>query len=408
MVESFKFQNVNITDNLSQTNHIDAITNKAHNASASSDLLSYRLFNAVECLGINVRNEYGNLSYDNEETTPTSETTFCPEEDETPHYFQKIIMPIIYFLVFLLGTIGNSLVLAILLRYKRSRSPTDSYLLHLAVADLLLVLVLPFFAIERISQWFFGTFLCKILGSIHKLNLVCNSLLLACISIDRYMAIVYAVQTHKRHSAKYAHLICSAIWVIGFILQIPNLIFLHADNDHENETKCTYLPVTAHEWLLFEQFLDHGIGFALPLTVMCYCYAMVIKTLYKTQTFGRHKAIKVVLTVTVMFCICWAPYNVANFIKTLCNQHVITPDCDFYRKLTFIIVVSESTGFIHSCLNPVLYVFIGMKFRVSILKLFRELHCISQTTLDNLLHQKIADRNRSSSAFDNTTSWSNI
>lgn len=350
-----------------------------------------------------------NYSYGNDETTTFPADTYCPEVEETPHYFRKIIVPIVYFLVSLLGTIGNSLVLAILLRYKGSRSPTDSYLLHLAVADLLLVLVLPFFALESISKWFFGVFLCKLLRSIHKLNFFCNSLLLACISIDRYLAIVYAVQIHKRHSAKYAHLVCSAIWVTGSLLQIPNLIFLQvADNDFNNETKCIYTSAMAQDWLLFEQFLYHGIGFALPLAVMCYCYAMVIKTLYKTQTFGRHKAIKVVLTVTVMFCICWAPYNVAKFIKTLCNLHVITADCDFYRKLTFTIEVSKSTGFIHSCLNPVLYVFIGVKFRDSILKLFRDLRCISQATLDNFLHQKIGERNRSSSVFDNTTSWSNI
>ncbi|XP_051895668.1 C-X-C chemokine receptor type 5 [Pristis pectinata] len=335
--------------------------------------------------------------------------TYCSELDETPQYFHKIIVPIGYFLVFLLGTIGNSLVLLILLRYKHSRSPTDSYLLHLAVADLLLVLVLPFFAIESIFGWLFGTVLCKVLGSIHKLNFFCNSLLLACISIDRYMAIVYAVQTHKNSRAKYVHLICSAVWVTGFILQIPNLIFLQVEAmNNENETKCTYTSAAAHDWLLAEQFLYHGIGFTLPLTIMCYCYAKIISTLYKTQNFGKHKAIKVVVTVTVMFCICWAPYNVAKFIKTLRNLDVISADCSFYKKLTFTIVVSESTGFIHSCLNPVLYVFIGVKFRKDILKVLRELHCISQATLENYLHKKHAERSRNSSVFDNTTSWSTL
>ncbi|XP_069752189.1 C-X-C chemokine receptor type 5 [Narcine bancroftii] len=350
-----------------------------------------------------------NISFANYGITEDNGYTYCSELDETPQYFQKVIVPIGYFLIFLLGTIGNSLVLTILLHYKHSRSPTDCYLLHLAVADLLLALVQPFFALESISGWLFGTLLCKLLHSIHKLSFFCNSLLLACISIDRYLAIVYAVQTHKGHRAKYAHLVCSAVWMLGLILQIPNLIFLQIDvMSYENETRCTYISAQAHDWLLAEQFLHHGIGFTLPLTVMSYCYAMVIKTLYKSQNFGRHKAIKVVLTVTVMFCICWAPYNVAQFIKTLGNLDVITADCNFYKKLTFTLVVSESTGFIHSCLNPILYVFIGVKFRNDILKLLRELHCISQTTLDNYLHQKHAERSRTSSALVNTTSWSNI
>ncbi|XP_072094240.1 C-X-C chemokine receptor type 5 [Mobula birostris] len=353
--------------------------------------------------------DYFNFSDVNEAITMDYGDTYCPELDETPQYFHKVIVPICYFLVFLLGVIGNGLVLLILLRYKNSRSPTDSYLLHLAVADLLLVLVLPFLAIESIFGWLFGTFLCKLLTSIHKLNFFCNSLLLACISIDRYLAIVYAIQTHKNRRAKYVHLVCSIVWVTGFILQIPNLIFLQVEPMvNENETKCIYVSARANDWLLAEQFLYHGIGFTLPLTIMCYCYAKIIKTLYKTQNFGRHKAIKVVVIVTVMFCICWAPYNVAKFIKTLRNLDVITADCSFYKSLKFTIMVSESTGFMHSCLNPVLYVFIGAKFRNDILKVLRELCCIRRATLVNYLQKQQTERNRSSSVFDNTTSWSTL
>ncbi|XP_078055339.1 C-X-C chemokine receptor type 5-like [Mustelus asterias] len=299
----------------------------------------------------------------------------------------------------------------ILLRYRHSRTPTDNYLLHLAMADLLLVLVLPFFAIERIFGWHFSVFLCKLIGSIHKLNFFCNSLLLGCISFDRYLAIVHAVQTYKKRKAKYVHLVCSAVWGTGFILQIPTLIFLKVETLlPSNETKCTYPSddIRANNWLLVEQILYHGIGFSLPLAVMCYCYSKVVRTLCKAQNFERHKAVKVVLTVTAMFFICWTPYNVAIFIKTLRMLDVINAGCDFYRKLTFTIMVSESVGFSHSCLNPVLYVFIGVKFRNDILKLLREMGCISQATMNSHFHLKHAGKNGSPSLSENTTSWSNV
>ncbi|XP_067910251.1 C-X-C chemokine receptor type 5 isoform X2 [Heterodontus francisci] len=337
--------------------------------------------------------------------------SYCSEEDDIPKYFKKVIVPIVYFLVFFFGTIGNALVLLILLRYRQSRTPTDNYLLHLAMADLLLVLVLPFLAIESIFGWLFGDVLCKLIGSIHKLNFFCNSLLLGCISFDRYLAIVHAVQTYKKRKAKYVHLVCSAVWVTGFILQIPNLIFFKIETDVlRNYTVCTYPSddMRANNWLLVEQFLYHGIGFSLPLAVMCYCYAKVIKTLCKTQNFERHKAVKVVLTVTAMFFICWTPYNVALFIKTLHSLDVISADCDFNSKLKFTIVVSESIGFSHSCLNPVLYVFIGVKFKNDILKLLREMGCISQETMDSHFHLKHAGKNGNASLSENTTSWSNV
>uniref|UniRef100_UPI00398F7598 C-X-C chemokine receptor type 5 isoform X1 n=2 Tax=Pristiophorus japonicus TaxID=55135 RepID=UPI00398F7598 len=346
-----------------------------------------------------------------EDTTEDYGETYCPEADETPKYFQKVIVPTLYFLIFLVGTVGNGLVMLILLRYRSSRTPTDSYLLHLAMADLLLVLVLPFTAIENIFGWPFSVFLCKLIGSIHKLNFFCNSLLLGCISFDRYLAIVHAVQTYKKRKAKYVHLVCSAVWAIGFLLQIPNLIFLRVEDTFPyNETKCIYPSddIRANNWLLAEQLLYHVIGFCLPLAIMCYCYSMVIKTLCKAQNFGRHKAIKVVLMVTVMFFICWTPYNVAKFIKTLRMLDVIIADCNFYGRLKFTIVVSECLGFIHSCLNPVLYVFVGVKFRNDILKLLRAMGCITQATMDSHFHLKRAGKNGNTSLSENTISWSNI
>ncbi|XP_067826949.1 C-X-C chemokine receptor type 5 [Heptranchias perlo] len=359
----------------------------------------------------NMENLMDDYTFNYEETSYEYEETYCPEENETPKYFQKVIVPTVYFMVFLFGTIGNGLVMLILWRYRRARNPTDSYLLHLAVADFLLLLVLPFNAIECIFGWPFSVFFCKLIGSIHKLNFFCNSLLLGCISFDRYLAIVHAVQTYKKRKAKYVHLICSAVWAIGCILQIPNLIFLNVEvNSPNNETKCTYPPddIRVNNWLLSQQFLYHGIGFSLPLIVMCCCYTMVIKTLCKTQNFERHKAIKVVLTVTVIFFICWTPYNVAIFIKTLRNLDWITANCDFYTSLKFTIVVTESIGFIHSCLNPVLYVFIGIKFRNDVLKLLREMGCISQVTMDNHFRLKRAGKNGNTSLSENTTSWSNV
>ncbi|XP_020390445.1 C-X-C chemokine receptor type 5 isoform X1 [Rhincodon typus] len=349
--------------------------------------------------------------YDNVTDDFDYEETYCPEEDETPKYFRKVIVPMLYFIVFLFGIIGNGLVLLILLRYRHMRTPTDNYLLHLAMADLLLVLVLPFFAVEKILGWHFSTFLCKVIGSIHKLNFFCNSLLLGCISFDRYLAIVYAVQTYKKRKAQYVHLVCSAIWSIGFILQIPTLVFLTIEeNLPEDIPKCTYpsSDIRVNDWLLAEQILYHGIGFSLPLVVMCYCYTKVIQTLCKTQNFERHKAVKMVLTVTVMFFICWSPYNVVMIIRTLRSLDVFTAGCDLYRKLAFAMALSESVGFSHSCLNPILYVFIGVKFRNDILKLLREMGCISQATMDSHFHLKRAGKNGNPSVSDYTTSWSNV
>ena len=54
---------------------------------------------------------------------------------------ELIPVGIVYGLTFLLGIIGNSLVLFTICRHRRMRSPTNTFLVSLATADLVLVVV---------------------------------------------------------------------------------------------------------------------------------------------------------------------------------------------------------------------------------------------------------------------------
>lgn len=60
--------------------------------------------------------------------------------------FGSSFLPTLYSLVFLLGLTGNTLVVLVLLNYKRLKSMTDIYVLNLAISDLLFVLGLPFWS----------------------------------------------------------------------------------------------------------------------------------------------------------------------------------------------------------------------------------------------------------------------
>lgn len=53
----------------------------------------------------------------------------------------------------------------------QTRSSTETFLFHLAVADLLLVFILPFAVAESsFVGWVLGNFLCKTVISLHKIN----------------------------------------------------------------------------------------------------------------------------------------------------------------------------------------------------------------------------------------------
>ncbi|EPY79387.1 hypothetical protein CB1_000931027 [Camelus ferus] len=97
--------------------------------------------------------------------------------------------------------LGNSLVMLVILYSRVGRSVTDVYLLNLAMADLLFALTLPIWAASKAKGWIFGTPLCKVVSLLKEVNFYSGILLLACISMDRYLAIVHATRTltQKRH-----------------------------------------------------------------------------------------------------------------------------------------------------------------------------------------------------------------
>jgi len=99
-----------------------------------------------------------------------------------------IIVPVIFSLIFLLGTVGNGLVLAVLLRNGQVKyNTTNLFILNLAVADLcFIVCCVPFQAtIYTLDGWLFGAFACKAVHFLIYLTMYASSFTLAAVSVDR-------------------------------------------------------------------------------------------------------------------------------------------------------------------------------------------------------------------------------
>ncbi|NXO81765.1 CXCR5 protein, partial [Sitta europaea] len=348
--------------------------------------------------------------YEAENTTPSLEGYFCfnPASSVVGNHgdpFRKVFMPLIYLLMFVLGTVGNALVLVILERFKQSRTTTENFLFHLTLANLALLLTFPFSVVESLAGWVFGKFLCKILSAVHKINFYCSSMLLGCIAVDRYLAIVYAIHTYRKRRARSIHLTCMAVWLCSLLLTLPDLIFMEVWTDDSNRSIC-YFPevgIDGNNAWLATRFLYHTVGFFVPLLVMCYCYMAIIRALCQSQRLQRQKAVRVAILVTGIFLLCWSPYHIVIFLNTLTKLEAFTKNCLLEDQLDTAIMVTEAIGFTHSCLNPILYAFIGVKFRNDFFRILQELGCISQETLQEILE---VTRKGSGIESDNTTSIS--
>lgn len=306
---------------------------------------------------------------------PTDELFYCNEESTLT--FLATFKSVLYSLIFLLGVAGNGLMITVLLRRRGLLRINEIYLLHLALADLMLLFTFPFSVAEDSTGWLFGNFLCKMMGLVKHLNLRCGSFLLAFIGFDRYLAIVHAITRMQSRRRRTVHLTCTALWLVCFALSVPNAAFLTVDNTTNASVYCDFYAYEEHanNWVLTMRVLDH-VCFFLPLAVMSFCYTAVIVTLFKSQKRqAKHGAIRLALIITLVFCFCWLPYNITLLIKTLADLEIIQYDCALHLRLSKILYVTKGLGFSHCCLNPFLYAFVGVRFRNEVMQLLYKLGC---------------------------------
>ncbi|CAN9513898.1 unnamed protein product [Ophioblennius macclurei] len=292
-------------------------------------------------------------------------------------------IPVLYSIFFLLGLMGNSLAIWIITCGVRLRSMTDVCLLNLALADLLLVYTLPFLAHQARDQWVFGDFMCKVVLGVYHIVFYCGIFFICLMSLDRYLAIVHAIYAIKARTRFSGIIAAVIIWVTGFLVSVPDLIFLKEQNvGSSNNTSTLCFPEypsnsdessNDHSWKIVRLLKMNVLGLLIPIFILSFCYSQIICKLLSTMS-TKKQAIRLILVVIAAFFCCWIPYNVASFFKAMELLHKNT-DCESSKRLALALQVTEAISYFHSCLNPFLYVFVGEKFRRHLLKLINRAPC---------------------------------
>ncbi|XP_063070590.1 C-X-C chemokine receptor type 4b [Engraulis encrasicolus] len=299
--------------------------------------------------------------------------------------FQKIFLPIVYGIFFVLGIIGNGLVIVVMGYQKKSSSMTDKYRVHLSVADMLFVLTLPFWAVDVASSWYFGEFLCVTVHMIYTVNLYSSVLILAFISLDRYLAVVKATNSLDTRKLLAGRIIYFGVWLPAALLTIPDMAFARVE-EKGSRTYCERIyPQSGNViWMAVFRFQHILVGFVLPGLVIFTCYWIIIARLSqgaKGQTLKR-KALKTTVILIVCFFTCWLPYCIGIFVDTLSELNLVR-NCALMQGLQKWIPISEVLAYFHCCLNPILYAFLGVKFKTS-----------ARSTLNSRSSQKMLTKKR--------------
>ncbi|XP_071382206.1 C-X-C chemokine receptor type 3-2 [Centroberyx affinis] len=306
--------------------------------------------------------------------------TPCLQDDI--YDFARSYSPVVYSLVCILAVVGNVLVLCVVRRYRNSQSSgacafslTDTFLLHLAISDLLLAFTLPLFAVQWAHQWVFGSAACKISGALFSLNRYSGILFLACISFDRYLAIVHAVSSGWKRNSCHAQIACTLIWVGCLALSGVDITFKEVKPlDSSGQLVCqVWFPKNSMQWQVGLQLVSMVLGFGFPLLIMLYCYIRIFRSLCNATRRQKRKSLRLIISLVSVFIVCWAPYNCFQLADSLQKLGVIPGGCRFGRTVDIGTLVTESLGLSHCALNPLLYGFVGVKFRRELARMCKEL-----------------------------------
>ncbi|KAJ3591952.1 hypothetical protein NHX12_007082 [Muraenolepis orangiensis] len=295
--------------------------------------------------------------------------------------FYRIFVPTMYGIIFILGIIGNGLVLVVMGYQKKTRNMTDKYRLHLSVADLLFVLTLPVWAVDAASNWYFGNFLCVAVNMIYTVNLYSSVLILAFISLDRYLAVVRATNSQATRKLLADKVIYLGVWLPAALLTVPDLVFTKVREKEGTDSLFSDDPTVTTRviceriypqasntiWIVAFSFQHILVGFVLPGLVIFTCYCIIIIRLSrgsKGQALKR-KALKTTVILILCFFCCWLPYCLGIFVDTLVTLNVIPHSCEFDQGVRKWITITEALAYFHCCLNPILYAFLGVKFKKS-------------------------------------------
>jgi len=268
--------------------------------------------------------------------------------------------------------VGNSLVCAVVLRNRIMRTPMNYLLVNLAVADMT---VAVFIAARYIFTLIFtqpkgtaGDVVCQLITgeAFVWVGALASAFSLVCIALERYLAIKFPYDVRKRITTTKLKRIVVLGWVLAVSWNMP--LFIYARYDPVSEF-CLFKWPTAN----FAQFhsplcaIVYGV---LPITIMIYLYSKLVYKLWfrptTTSTMAQQnklryckKSARLVVTVSVIYSICWIPVLVVYVFSSFSRQPLYSA-----VHTTSIVLVT-----LNSAINPVLYSWQSVRFRKHMLAL---------------------------------------
>ncbi|KAK2490918.1 hypothetical protein MC885_004776 [Smutsia gigantea] len=296
-----------------------------------------------------------------------------PEIEETHSHipYTSVFLPIFYTAVFLIGVLGNLILLSALHFKKGSRRLIDIFIINLAASDFIFLVTLPLWVDKEASLglWRTGSFLCKGSSYMISVNMHCSVFLLTCMSVDRYLATMCPVLSRKFRRRDCAYGVCSSVWFISCLLGLPTVLSreltLIDSKPYCAEKRATSTKLT---WALVGLIFT----FFVPLVSIVTCYCCITRKLCThCQQSGKHnkklrKSMKIIFIVVAAFVFSWLPFNTFKLLAIVSGLQQELSFSPAFLQLGM--EVSGPLAFANSCVNPFIYYIFDSYIRRAIVR----------------------------------------
>ncbi|XP_026195753.1 platelet-activating factor receptor-like [Anabas testudineus] len=317
--------------------------------------------------------------------------------------FRYVLFPVVYGIIFILGTVANIYVLFVLrsLREAKAMGEIRIYMTNLTIADLLFVCALPFWIdyYQRNGNWTNTDFMCRVTGALFFINTYCSVLFLGAISVNRYWAVTRPLDAASSDHRRRGIIVCVVIWMVNVLISLPILTSQGTNADENNVTRCFegYQNRTDSEktYVAASNFAIIGVFFVVFFLVVV-CNFLIARALLSqhaprsefrsatvlsrksnlTMSFSenrprgvKRRALRMLLAVVGVFVLCFLPHHIVQGPWTLAvlqieqgpghvdwNQKTVQALNDAHQ-ITLVLMA------LNCILDPIVYFFATKKFR---------------------------------------------
>lgn len=193
----------------------------------------------------------------------------------TEPIFFNMVTAVVYTIVFIVGLLGNTLTIYVVIRHAKMKTVTNIYILNLALADGLYIMGIPFLGTNSLlSYWPYGDFFCKLCMTVDAMSQFTSTFCLTAMSIDRYLAVVHPIRTAKWRKPQVAKIFSLVVYIVSFLIVMPVTFYSHVQGGLHT-CNLTW-PEPQNMWSIAFILYTSSLGFFLPLVVISLCYLLII------------------------------------------------------------------------------------------------------------------------------------